>query len=112
MGSRASPRNLHLAPGRSTMSKHLTSTVRRKLALAALMLFVLMVVGTMSGRKAEAVFFAGPGFCTYYSDASHTTVVGYSSVGCCGETSQSGTITPYAVCQRVYCPAVVCPDAS
>jgi hypothetical protein len=94
------------------MVKSVTPTVRRKLAVAFLMLLAVMIVGTMSVHKAEAVFFAGPGYCTYYSDASHTTVVGHSSNGCCGEHSQSGTITPYAVCERVYCPAVICPDAT
>lgn len=92
------------------MIHSVTPIVRRKLAVVFLMLLAAMVVGTMSVGKAEAVFFFGPGFCTYYSDASHTTVVGHSSNGCCGEHSQSGTITQFAVCERVFCPAVVCPQ--
>ena len=40
---------------------------------------------------------------TYYSNASHTTIVGYFDKWCDGTTSQSGEMTGYAVLTQVGC---------
>lgn len=48
--------------------------------------------------------------CKYYSDATYTTVVGGKSIGCCGETSSWGQVTPYRRCQILYCLDVQCPQ--
>lgn len=36
--------------------------------------------------------------CDYYSDATHTTMVGSYIRVCNGHTNTSGTVTPYKVC--------------
>lgn len=60
-----------------------------------------------SAPSAEAI--AGPGLCTYYSDATYTTVVGARGTGCCGAVISWGTTTPYRRCGIVYCLDVICP---
>lgn len=45
-----------------------------------------------------------PQHCTYYSDASHSTVTGWATFNCSGRmTSSSGTITAYRDCLYDYC---------
>ena len=82
----------------------------RKIALVACMLVVLAFALTTEIRRAEAVVIAGPSVCSYYSDATFTTVVGARGTGCCGAPINWGITTPYKKCERLYCPAVVCPN--
>ena len=45
-----------------------------------------------------------PQTCTYYSDASFSTVVGWAVLNCSGSFVQkSGTITAYRICEYDYC---------
>lgn len=84
----------------------------RRLLVATLLLVAVAATGLLTTGSASALVIAGPGVCRYYSDATYTNVVGTRSVGCCGEITNSGTVTPYVRCQRVFCPDVVCPNAS
>jgi hypothetical protein len=51
-----------------------------------------------------------PGVCIYYSDATYTEVVGARGTGCCGHVINSGIVTPFRRCERIYCPDVICPN--
>ncbi|MFY9824414.1 MAG: DUF6289 family protein [Thermoanaerobaculia bacterium] len=79
----------------------------RKIVLMAFLLAVLAFAMTADVRHAEAI--AGPSVCSYYSDATFTTVVGARGTGCCGETISWGITTPYQRCQRLYCTDQLCP---
>jgi hypothetical protein len=57
----------------------------------------------------EAVVIGGPSVCAYYSDASYSTVIGARGTGCRGEVIAWGDTSPYVLCQRLYCLAVLCP---
>ena len=48
----------------------------------------------------------------YYSDASHSTVVGSCTGSCCDGCHCTGTTSPYATTQRFDCPDVICPENS
>ncbi len=89
------------------MSNRVTPATRRRIVLALLLLAAVAAVGLTAPRSVSAIGL--PGYCQYYSDATYTTVVGSRSIGCCGQVTTTGTVTPYVRCQRVYCPAVVCP---
>jgi hypothetical protein len=70
--------------------------------------FVLSVLAVQPG---QAVVFCNPNLSvTYYSNASHTTVVGHCGAPCCGTCQCTGTITAYSTSERVYCPDVICPN--
>jgi hypothetical protein len=92
------------------MPNPLASSTRRRLFLACLLLVAVAAVGLIAEPNASAIGIAGPSFCRFYSDATYTTVVGTRSVGCCGGVTTTGTQTQFARCERLYCPAVVCPD--
>jgi Family of unknown function (DUF6289) len=71
--------------------------MKKKAGLIALVLtlvFALFALGAMmpvaSGKAA--------GNCTYYSDASHTKVVGQYGYDCCNNRIAWGTKTQYAEC--------------
>jgi hypothetical protein len=80
----------------------------RKIALVVCMLVVLAFALSVDVPRAEAIL----GVCTYYSDATFTTVVGARGTGCCGEVVNWGIITPYRKCQNIYCLDVICPQTS
>lgn len=65
----------------------------RKLALAALVSGAAVFATTTAPTEA-----ATSNNCTYYSDASHTTVVGQYGKDCCNNTVAWGTKTQYSVC--------------
>ncbi len=45
-----------------------------------------------------------PQTCTYYSDATYSTVVGWASFNCNGTYAQKyGTVTAYRICESDYC---------
>lgn len=65
----------------------------RKLALAAVVTGVAAFSATTAPTQA-----ATSSNCTYYSDASHTTVVGQYGKDCCNNTVAWGVKTQYSVC--------------
>lgn len=83
---------------------------RRRLLFACLLLVAVAATGLIAEGSASAIVIGGPSYCRYYSDGTYTTQVGTRAVGCCGEVSTTGTQTPYARCERLYCPAVICPQ--
>jgi hypothetical protein len=85
---------------RKSLSAKLVSTAIAVLVGAAIYVSMLPV--------SQALI--GPSICIYYKDATYKKVVGSCSNGCCGEHSCSGTVTPYARCERVYCTDVLCPN--
>jgi hypothetical protein len=71
-----------------------SSTLRRLLVLtflAAVLTFALTVTAPVSSA-------ASGSNCTYYSDASHTTVVGQFGKDCCNNTVARGVKSPYSEC--------------
>jgi uncharacterized protein DUF6289 len=72
--------------------------------------FVLAVIAAVTFLPTSADAFAG--VCSYYSDATYTTVVGARGTGCCGAVINWGVVTPYKRCQTLLCPDVVCPQES
>jgi Family of unknown function (DUF6289) len=64
----------------------------RKLVLAAL------VTGAAAFAAMTPTEAATSSNCTYYSDASHTTVVGQYGKDCCNNTVTWGVKTQYSVC--------------
>lgn len=85
-----------------------TPLYRLLVALALLTATVgVAVTFLVPAPQAEAI--AGPGVCTYYSNASFTTVVGARGTGCCGAVIHWGVVSAYKRCEILYCPDVVCP---
>jgi hypothetical protein len=71
-----------------------SSTLRRILVLTflvAVLTFALTVTAPVSSASTGSN-------CTYYSDASHTTVVGEFGKDCCNNTVARGVKSPYSVC--------------
>jgi Family of unknown function (DUF6289) len=65
----------------------------RKVALAALVAGAAAFAATTAPTEA-----ATSSSCTYYSDASHTTVVGRYGKDCCNNTVAWGVKTQYSEC--------------
>jgi uncharacterized protein DUF6289 len=93
------------------MHEKVTLFSTRKIVLMVFLLAVLAFALATDVRHAEAAFI-GLGVCSYYSDASFTTVVGARGTGCCGATINWGITTPYQRCERLYCTDQVCPSYS
>lgn len=90
------------------MTEKNTLSIPRKLIVALGLTCVLaLTVLATTPRPAEA---ASNKNCTYFSDASHSTVVGQRGVDCCGNSIDSGVTSPYVVCEPVpvcvWCPPV------
>ena len=66
----------------------------RKIALVVCMLVVLAFALSVDVPRAEAIL----GVCTYYSDASHTMVVGRFGKDCCNNTVAWGRKTKFSSC--------------
>jgi hypothetical protein len=75
------------------MTFTMTTKTLRKSILAAL----LLAAATFASNTAP-VSAAPAGNCTYYSDASKTTVVGQYGKDCCNNTVAWGTRTSYYTC--------------
>ena len=61
--------------------------------------FATLVAGAAAFASTTApVTAATSSNCTYYSDASHTTVVGQFGKDCCNNTVARGVKSPYSVC--------------
>ena len=80
----------------------------RKLVLVVVLLAGLAFVLTANVERAEAI--ASPHVCSYYSDATFTTVVGARGTGCCNQPISWGITTSFKKCQTLLCPHVICPD--
>jgi Family of unknown function (DUF6289) len=84
------------------MHKRRVSMTRKNPAGIRRAIFATLVVGAIVfGVMALAVSptpAAPSGNCTYYSDASHTTVVGKFGKDCCNNTVAWGVKTQFSVC--------------
>ncbi|HEY4592053.1 MAG TPA: DUF6289 family protein [Thermoanaerobaculia bacterium] len=65
----------------------------RKLALATFVAGAAVLAATTAPTEAST-----SSNCTYYSDASHTTVVGQFGKDCCNNNVAWGVKTQYSVC--------------
>ncbi len=84
-----------------------------RLSLRLLGLAAVLVLSILAVRPSQAIAFCNNNaVVTYYSDASHTTVVGRCAGSCCDGCHCTGTTSPYSTTQRFYCPAVVCPQTA
>jgi hypothetical protein len=93
----------------------MTSRISSSLSLRLLGLALAFVISTLAVQPGQAIGFcraAGASVTTYYSDASHSTVVGRCSAGCCTPCECTGTVSSYWTTQRFYCTDVICPTAS
>ena len=80
----------------------------RLLGLAAVLVLAILAV-----QPSQAIVFcSNNSITTYYSDASHSTVVGRCGGNCCGPCQCTGTTSAYHTTERVYCLDVVCPQTS
>lgn len=82
----------------------------RLLGLAAVLVLSILAVAVQPSQA--IVFCSNNAVTTYYSDASHTTVVGRCAGSCCDGCHCTGTTSAYWTTQRFYCPDVVCPQTS
>lgn len=72
----------------------LSSSTRRRALFAALLATFAVLVTLVPVPSS-----AGPtGSCTYYSDASKTTVVGKRGYDCCNNYISTGVTSPYSTC--------------
>lgn len=78
---------------------------RRRLTI----LGVLNALAILTGVGVMQAMAPVPGVCVYYSDATYTEVVGTRGTGCCGQVFNSGIVTQFRRCERIYCPDVPCP---
>lgn len=75
---------------------------RFTLLIGTAALLVLCFLATLTPGALAAVL--KPQTCTYYSDASYSTVVGWAVLNCNGSFAQQyGTITAYRICEYDYC---------
>ncbi len=89
----------------------MTSRPHSLLRFRLLGLALAFVLSILAVRPGQAVAFCNPSLSvTYYSDASHTTVVGHCGAPCCGTCTCTGTVTAYSTSSRVYCPDQICPS--
>lgn len=89
------------------MNDKKTLSLPRKLVLACgLSCALVLTVLAAAPKPAEAA--VGNQDCTYFSDASHTKVVGQRGLDCCGNSIDSGVTSPYFTCEPVpvciWCP--------
>ena len=68
----------------------------RKILVASLLLIVFATVFIVSMPTQDVV--AASSSCTYYSNASHTTIVGQFGYDCCNNAVHWGVKTAYKVC--------------
>lgn len=88
--------------------KWLVSAARWRLALAALTTGTAIVTAIVAttvvlASPSEA---AAPSNCTFYSDASHTAVVGRFGKDCCNNNIAWGVKTSHAECSAACLPCV------
>lgn len=89
----------------------MVSRISSSLGLRLLGLAVAFVLSILAAQPGQAFAFCLPNsVTTYYSDASHSTVVGRCGGGCCTPCQCTGTTSPYSTTERFYCPDVICPS--
>ncbi|MCA9752655.1 MAG: hypothetical protein KC591_10725 [Gemmatimonadetes bacterium] len=71
------------------------STGNRRVLIALVFFALLAATLILVGRAEEAVAASN---CTYYSNASHTTVVGQFGYDCCNNRVAWGVKTAYKTC--------------
>jgi len=88
--------------------KNTLSTPRKLIVALGLTCALALTVLATAPRQAEAAIQNQD--CTYFSDASHSKVVGQRGVDCCGNSIDSGVTSPYFTCEPVpvcvWCPPV------
>ena len=77
------------------MQRQAFSTHRRAIFAAAVLAVTVLTVGAFFAPDSAA---APSGNCTYYSNASKTTVVGKFGKDCCNNTVAWGVKTQYSTC--------------
>jgi hypothetical protein len=80
---------------------------------AALLIFVTAALGSSLGLlppapEAQSACAFRPRVTTYYSDATHTTVVGQSGVDCSCNDFSWGVVTPFHTSMQLCCPVLTC----
>ncbi len=88
------------------MTRKKTLALPRKLIVAlGLTCALALTVLAVAPRTAEA---ASNQDCTFFSDATHSHVVGQRGVDCCGASIDSGVTSPFFTCEPVpvciWCP--------
>lgn len=77
------------------MARLTVVSLRRTILAATLLLVMGLAIGAFLVTSAQA---APAGNCTYYSNASYTTVVGQYGYDCCNNKVAWGITTRYAKC--------------
>ena len=89
------------------MTEQTLSTPRKLIVALGLTCALALTVLATVPRPAEA---SSNQDCTYFSDESHSQVVGRRGVDCCGASIDSGVTSPYFTCEPVpvciWCPPV------
>jgi hypothetical protein len=89
----------------------MTSRINSLFGLRLLGLAIALMLSSFAVQPSQAFGFCNPNsVTTYYSDASHSTVVGHCGGGCCTPCHCTGTTSPYSTTQRFECPDVICPN--
>jgi hypothetical protein len=72
-----------------------------------------LVTSVLAVQPSQALVFCNNNaVTTYYSDASHATVVGQCAGSCCDGCHCTGTTSAYSTTQHFYCTDVICPQTS
>lgn len=79
---------------------------RKRMTLLAGLIALAILAGVSVMQAMAPVL----GVCIYYSDSTYTEVVGARGTGCCGRVINSGIVTEFRRCERIYCPDVLCPN--
>ena len=77
------------------MTNRTNSSLLRRIFVLTFLVAVLAFALTVTAPVTQA---SSGTNCTYYSDASHTTVVGEFGRDCCNNTVARGHKSPYYVC--------------
>jgi hypothetical protein len=72
----------------------------------AVLVAAALWTGSALTASVEPIQTAAGSNCTYYSDASHTTVVGEFGKDCCNNQVARGRKTQYSVCSSACLPCV------
>jgi hypothetical protein len=92
----------------------MSSRIGSSLSFRLLGLVVALVVSFFAVQPSQAsfAFCANNRVTTYYSDASHSTVVGRCAGSCCDGCTCTGTTSAYSTSYTFECLDVVCPQTS
>jgi hypothetical protein len=91
----------------------MTSRIVSPLRLLGLVVALVISFFVVQPSQASLVFACDNNrVTTYYSDASHTTVVGRCAGSCCDGCHCTGTTSAYSTSYTFECLDVVCPQTS